>query len=99
MKKINKIFFVFVLSLLVMPFVTKAEQYTVCQNGCNYSDLDELLTAVEGGAESYIDIDFQDSYEYKIVNHNIGNAYLVFRSTNGSNVNVSGANNNVALTL
>ncbi len=99
MKKINKMFFVFVLSILVMPFVTKAEQYTVCQNGCNYSDLDELLAGVEGGSESYIDVDFQDSYEYKIVNHDLGNAYLVFRSTNGSNINVSGVNNNVALTL
>ncbi len=99
MKKINKLFFVFVLSLFMMPFVTKAEQYTLCQNGCNYSDLDELLTAVEGGAESYIDIDFQDAYEYKIVNHNLGHAYVVFRSTTGSNVNVSGLNNNVTLTL
>ncbi|MBQ6539147.1 MAG: hypothetical protein IJL76_02595 [Bacilli bacterium] len=99
MKSFKNLFFVFVLCLFLIPFCTNATQYSVCKNGCDYDDLDELFTYLEdSGSRGVADITFMDSSEYIIKNHNL-NYYIGFSSGNGSNINVSGVNDDTKLTF
>ena len=89
--------------VLATPIIDEENQkatFSVCRSGCDNVNLDDLLTTLQDDIfDGYIvTIDFRDSTEYKILEHDITNLdTIIFTSSNNSNINISGYSANVKL--
>ncbi len=114
MKRIYKFLFVFIFGLIVPGLVFAVDQdddilpdinlsdtshVTLCQNGCDFSNLDTLLREFEDDNYLNLHINVKDSYEYTMGDHNLSNTYVYFTSSNNSNINISGASDNTRLSV
>ena len=100
----------FILSIIFIPKVVFATpiideenqmaKFSVCRSRCDNVNLEDLLTTLQDDIyDGYnVTIDFLDSTEHKILEHDITNLdTVIFTSSNNSNINISGYSTNVRL--